>query len=290
MVDLITGKQIIVTGGEGFIGNALVERLRHHNKVVSIDNGVNSQSRARKSNVVYHKAQASEIAEFIPSNGVDLVFHLGEYSRVEPSFDRIDFIIENNFNQFSEVCSVASKCDAKLIYSASSTLFSAKAPDFSPSPYQVFKKLNVSFLNEFASLKKLNYAITYFYNAYGPGEVSDGEFSTVVGKFLDRAKRNLPLEITLPGTQRRNFTHVEDIVDGLVLVGARGNGDGYGIGCDESYSISELASLISDNFYFGPEKKGNRSDALLNTDKLRQLGWCPKRSLKHYISEELKHC
>ena len=287
MDDIISGKKIIVTGGEGFIGDYLIEKLRHQNKVISIDNGLNKENRRHRPNVEYYRADACQISDFIVGTEVDLIYHLGEYSRVEASFDRLDLIVENNFQQFCEVCKAASNSEAKLVYSASSTLFTKDEANFRPSPYQIFKHLNVIFLKEYAALKKFEYAITYFYNAYGPGEVSEGEFSTVVAKFLNRVKIGLPLQITLPGTQCRNFTHVDDIANGLIAVGLHGKGDGYGIGSDESYSIIELAGLISQNIEYLPEKAGNRHNAVLNTDKTKKLGWWAQKSLKDYISKEL---
>lgn len=288
MVDELSNKKIIVTGGEGFIGDYLIEKLRQKNTVISLDNGLNGHSRPKRPNVKYYRADADQVSDFLAVSKVDMIYHLGEYSRVEASFDRLDLVVENNFQQFAEVCKAAAKYKTKLIYSASSTLFTIGGANFTPSPYQLFKHLNVSFLNEYGSLKGLDYAITYFYNAYGPGEVSKGEFATVVAKFLDRARKGLPLQITLPGTQRRNFTHIDDIANGLIAVGLNGQGDGYGIGSGESYSIIELADLISENVEYTPEKGGNRHDAVLNIEQTRKLGWCAKKVLKDYIKQELK--
>lgn len=284
----LTNKKIIVTGGEGFIGDYLIKKLCHKNTVISLDNGLHSHNRPQRPNVEYYRADADSISDFLVGSKVDMIYHLGEYSRVETSFERLDLVVENNFQQFAEVCKAAAKYRTRLIYSASSTLFTINDANFTASPYQIFKHLNVTFLNEYASLKGLDYAITYFYNAYGPGEVSKGEFATVVAKFLNRARNGLPLQITLPGTQRRNFTHIDDIADGLIVVGLNGQGDGYGIGSEESYSIIELAELISENVEYVSEKGGNRHDAVLNTEKTRKLGWRAKKALRDYIKQELK--
>lgn len=283
------GKKIVVTGGEGFVGSSLIASLRHNNEIISIDNGINKQRRERYANVVYHASEASLIADLIEGLDVDIIFHLGEYSRVEASFGKVDLILQNNFKQFFDVCTAAANVNAKLVYSASSTIFAKEETGYEPSPYQVFKRHNVEFLRDFARFKKLDYAITYFYNVYGPGEVCEGEFATVVGKFLSLAKQGLPLEVTRPGNQRRNFTHISDIVRGLITIGEMGSGDGYGIGADESYSIIELAQLISKNIRYSEEKRGNRIDSGLTVNKTRDLGWSAKCDLKRYIAEELKN-
>jgi UDP-glucose 4-epimerase len=95
------------------------------------------------------------------------------------------------------------------------------------------------------------------------------------------------LQVVLPGTQKRNFTHVDDIVDGLIIVGEKGNGDGYGIGHDESHSVIDVARMFSDYSQVKidelPERKGNRMQGILNTKLTKLLGWKPKKNLKEYI-------
>ena len=93
------------------------------------------------------------------------------------------------------------------------------------------------------------------------------------------------LTVVAPGTQRRNFTHIEDIINALVLIGAKGQGDEYGIGSDESFSVLEVAKLFKGNIKMLPERKGNRMIAEVITSKTKALGWSAKRSLKDYINE-----
>jgi len=132
----------------------------------------------------------------------------------------------------------------------------------------------------------MNYAITYFYNVYGKKEISQGDYATVVGKFLHAKKNGIKtVNVTKPGTQKRNFTHIDDIVEGLFLVGLEGNGDGYGIGSDTSYSIIELANLFGLKIKYVPERKGNRMNAPVINHKIKELGWIEKNSLKTYINK-----
>ena len=134
----------------------------------------------------------------------------------------------------------------------------------------------------------MNYAITYFYNVYGESEISTGKYATVIAKFL-RLKKNKTeyVQIVSPGTQKRNFTHVNDIVSGLELVALKGFGDGYGIGSSESFSIIQLAKLLGLKYKLTPPKKGNRMSAELKISKTKKLGWRCKYNLKDYINKKI---
>ena len=105
--------------------------------------------------------------------------------------------------------------------------------------------------------------------------------------FKEKVKKGENLQVVLPGTQKRNFTHVDDIVDGLVIVGDKGSGDGYGIGHDESYSVMDVAMMFSNYGKVGidelPERRGNRMSGNLITEPIKLLGWYPKKNLKEYI-------
>ena len=129
----------------------------------------------------------------------------------------------------------------------------------------------------------INYAITYFYNVYGPGEISEGDYATVIGIFKDLYKKNKSLTVVKPGTQRRNFTHIDDIIKGLIMVGENGYGDDYGIGSKDSYSILEIAKMFKVGIKIIPERKGNRTNASLKTEKTKQLGWKAEKNIVDYI-------
>ena len=123
---------------------------------------------------------------------------------------------------------------------------------------------------------------------YGKREISNGKYSTVVAKFLNIKKEGgTTLPVTSPGTQRRNFTHVDDIVDGLILVALKGEGDHYGIGSPESFNILELAKMIGLQPTMMPKVKGNRATADVFSQKTIELGWSAKNNLKDYIKASL---
>lgn len=286
--------KILITGGAGFVGSNLAMKLKLKNKIVLVDNLFNAITDLTKikSDLIIDDAENIEIIckklDFTP----DYVFHLGEYSRVETSFEDIDTVLENNRRTFSRILKFSRSINAKLIYSGSSTKFSEKTPDYIQSPYELSKAENVATLNWYGALTNLKYATVYFYNVYGRNEKSYGKYSTVVAKFLKQYEDNLPLTVRLPGDQKRNFTHVEDIVDGLIRVGMQGKGDGYSIGNPKAYSIIELANLISHNQTQLPPIKGNRVSAAIDLTKMFNLGWKPCHDLEKYIEmrkDEIDH-
>ncbi len=284
---LINNKNILITGGAGFVGSHLAKRLFDYgNKVYVLDNYFTGKNSNHHKGIIYKKAQTKNIFKFYRDISLDYIYHLGEYSRVEQSYEDIDLVIEYNINSFYEVLRLAKHHNAKLIYSGSSTKFS-KDVDAVESPYSFSKRINTQLLVKYAQWFKLKYAITYFYNVYGSNEIAAGKYATVIAKFLklkkDKAKI---LTVTKPGDQRRRFTHIEDVVNGLLIVGKKGNGDDYGIGSDKNYTIFEIVDILNMKYKLTPSKKGNRLDASLKTSKTKKLGWKPKHNLKTYLINE----
>lgn len=283
-------KNILVIGGAGFIGSNLVKLLLDNKKsVYVIDNLFSGKLQNLYEGVPFKKMDAKDINEAFPNVQFECVYHLGEYSRVEQSFEDIDICLMNNTSSFPAVISYCRKNKSKLIYSASSTIF-AKGDygDSFLSPYTMSKQLNVNLLNQYAEWNNFEYAIVYFYNAYGPKEISTGKFATVIGKYLNLlANGKTTLPVTAPGTQTRNFTHVQDIVSGLKIVGERGKGDGYMIGSDHSYSILDIVKILGTDFNLTEPKKGNRIETKIDCQKIKDLGWFPKIDLKEYLENEV---
>ena len=129
------------------------------------------------------------------------------------------------------------------------------------------------------------YAITYFYNVYGEREISHGKYATLIALFIKKYKNGEKLTVVSPGSQKRNFTHINDIIDGIVLVGEKGNGDEYGIGNKQAYSILEIAKMFDSEIEILPERKGNRMSATVITSKTEALGWSAKASVSEYIKK-----
>lgn len=278
--------KILVTGGAGFVGSHLCERLvAEGNEVWSLDNYFTGRLDNHVDGVKYIHNSTMNIMELnIPS--FDTVYHLGEYSRVEQSFE--DFAQVWEFNKLGtyEVLKFVKRHMAKLVYAGSSTKF-VDEPGYIQSPYAWSKASNTEFVNRFCEWNDLKYAITYFYNVYGPRELADGHYATLIAKFAKKMKAKEKLGVVLPGTQTRNFTHVHDIVEGLMLAGKYGQGDEYGIGHPDAYSVREIAEFFGGEIIDLPARKGNRMGAPVVSEKIRDLGWEPKYDVKQYI-EDLK--
>ncbi len=279
-------KRILVTGGAGFVGSHLCERLAQdeNNDVYSLDNYFTGSTANHVANVTYIRGSTKDIAELVTFNP-DMVYHLGEYSRVEQSFDDIEKVWEFNKDGIFAVLEFVRKAGCKILYAGSSTKFGDGGLGRSASPYAWTKATNTELVINYGSWFNVPFAITYFYNVYGPREIQTGKYATLIALFKEKMKNNEPLTIVSPGTQKRNFTHIDDIIDGLVLVGEQGYGDEYGIGSGEAFSIKEIAEMFGGEIEMLPERKGNRMVADVITAKTQALGWQPKRNIKNYIQE-----
>jgi UDP-glucose 4-epimerase len=280
---------VLVTGGAGFIGSALCERLVElGHRVTSIDNYSNGDIRNHHEGVEYHTLESHQLRSLFDPSDFDYIYHLGEYSRVEQSFDDFNKVMEYNYHAFPHVVDFANDGNCKLIYSGSSTKFAVEGNGKSMSPYAYTKAQNTEYLKAFSQWNDLNHVIVYFYNVYGDHERSNGKYATVVGKFLRMYQEGAhSLPVTYPGTQLRNFTHIDDVVDGLYIAGFEGYGDGYGIGHDSKFSILELTDMFDLEADMMPPAHGNRMDGELNSKKLKDLGWEAKRNLYDYIEDRI---
>jgi len=280
----IIGCRVLVTGGAGFIGSNLCERLSLNpkNKIYSLDNYFTGSEINHISGVTYIKGDTADIDKLI-NFSPDLVYHLGEYSRVEQSFDDIERVWQFNKQGIFAVLQFCRKTKAKLIYAGSSTKFGDGGLGRSQSPYAWTKATNTELVVNYGNWFDISYAITYLYNVYGRREIATGKYATLIGLFTEHIKNGRPLQVVSPGLQQRNFTHINDIVDGLILVGERGYGDEFGIGSPESYSVLEVAEMFGGVIEMLPERKGNRMAADVITDKTKELGWAPKYNLRDYI-------
>lgn len=273
---------ILVIGGAGFIGSHLCNYYNSvDNNIVSLDNYISGSIQNHINGVEYLNMDVLNINKV--KNNFDLIFHLGEYSRVEKSLEKADFVLHNNLDPTLEILDFCRKNNSKLIYAGSSTKFADNGSNKYKSPYAFSKWKNSELIKYYCEMYDIQYAIVYFYNVYGERENSDGEFATVVAKFLSRAKKGKPLEVTSPGSQRRNFTYIEDTINALHLVAERGLGDNYGIANKKSYTIMEVAKLISDNITLVEENIANRLDSEIIIEKTAQLGWEAKYPLEDYI-------
>lgn len=281
-----SNKTILVTGGAGFIGSNLTERLVQdkNNRVISLDNYFTGSKENHIPGAEYREGHTRDIEKHVPETP-DIIYHLGEYSRVEKSFDDIGLVWDLNKIGTFAVLEFCRKRNVKIVYAGSSTKFGDGGLGRDQSPYAWTKASNTELVRNYGKWFNLPYAITYFYNVYGPREISTGSYATVIGIFKELYKQGKPLTVVSPGTQTRNFTHVNDIVSGLILVGNDGEGDNFGIGSDIKYSILDVARMFGVEVAILPERKGNRMDSDIDTGKIESLGWKPKNGLAEHIKK-----
>lgn len=277
-------KIVLVTGGAGFVGSNLCRRLvAEGHRVISLDNYFTGSELEKLSGVERRRGHTKEIDALVPETP-DLIYHLGEYARVEQSVFEPDVVHDLNVLGTRAVVEFWKKKKCKLVYAGSSTKFGDDGKTRETSPYASTKAANTELVKKVGEELGLPFAITYFYNVFGPGE-RFGTYGTVIEIFKQQYLHGSPITVVAPGTQMRNFTHVDDVVDGLILVGETGSGDEFGLGNDRAYSILEVARLFSDDIIMLPKRQGNRMQSALHTENSVALGWRAKRSLEEYIRE-----
>ncbi|MBU6491070.1 NAD-dependent epimerase/dehydratase family protein [Patescibacteria group bacterium] len=281
-------KLILVTGGAGFIGSHLCTRLvADGHRVISLDNYFTGSRENHVPGVDYREGHTKNIEKHIPETP-DLIYHLGEYSRVEISLKEPALVWDLNKDGTFGVLEFWRKYGGKLVYAGSSTKFGDGGLGRNQSPYAWTKASNTELVKNYSAWYGLPHAITYFYNVYGPRERPANEYGTVIETFRRQFLKGEPLTVNAPGTQKRNFTHVDDIIEGLVLVGAGGIGDDFGIGDERAYSILEVAQMFGGEIIMKPATAGNRMGSDIDTAKTRALGWSSKRNLADYIKQVCK--
>ena len=279
-------KKILVTGGVGFIGTNLIKRLINMGySVTSLDDYSTGIKENELNGVKYINDDIENITKF--GNEFDTCFHLAAQSRVQPSFENPQESVRVNVLGTTKLMEWAKSNNVKVIYAGSSS----KHHDPSDSPYAMTKFLGEEICKLYKKSFKVNVEIARFYNVYGPLEPLDEKFGNVIGIWQVRLNKNLPLPIVGDGNQKRDFTHVYDVIDGLLRI-SRSNiihNDAWEIGTGVNYSINELYDIFSKKFKTSsikiPEQRGNYRETLrVNDDLINLLDWRPKDRLKEYIA------
>ncbi len=282
-------KTILVTGGAGFIGSHLCERLvKDGHRVISLDNYFTGSKDNHIEGVEYREGHTKNIEKHVPEK-IDLIYHLGEYSRVAKSIEEPEIVWDLNMAGTFGVLEFWRKRKCKLIYAGSSTKMTGprgtdgvEGRDL--APYTWGKAANTELLSNYGRWYSLPYAIVYFYNVYGPRERAGvNEYGTVIETFKQNYLKGKSHEVRAPGTQTRAFTHVDDTVDGIVLVGEKGDGDEYGICAEEIFSLLDVAHMFGGEIKMLPATPTTRSSGSFDCAKIKALGWKQKYKLPSYI-------
>ena len=283
-------KLILVTGGAGFVGSNLIKYLLEKTKykILSIDN---YSSGSRKNHIIdkrvkYIKADTKDIGKVIKRPQiVKVVFHFGEFARIYQSFIQMDKCISFNSIGTNAVFNFCLINKIKLVYSATSASLGNRGKDKNLSPYAFTKAKNLELLENLKKWFNFNYEIVYFYNVYGPRQISKGSMATVIGIFENCYKKNKPLTIVKPGTQSRRFTHINDTIEICYKAWKQNLCRHYSISHKKSYSIIEVAKLFGKKIKFLPKRDGERYASALTNMNLsnkvyRHFG---KIDLREYI-------
>ena len=282
----VTDRLVVVTGGAGHVGSHLVELLvsRPGNRVLSLDNYFAGQRANHVAGAEYREGHTKDIARLVPETP-DVVYHLGEYARIAPSFDDVALVHDMNaVGTFAVVEFCRARRVQKLVYAGSSTKFATEGDGRHQNPYAFTKAVNVDLVNDYGRWFNLPYAICYLSNGFGPREQADGRYATLIAKYERLHLGGRPLPVAKPGTQQRAFTYVKDLARGIELVGLRGSGDGYTLGADRKYSVLDIAQAFGGPIEMTDDYPG-RMDAVIDTAKAKAIGFEATVDVMDYIRE-----
>jgi len=279
-------KTILVTGGAGFIGSHLCERLaKEGNTVISLDNYFTGSKENHVAGVEYREGHTKDIARLVPED-VDVVYHLGEYSRVRHSLAEPSVTFGLNLSGTLAVLEYWRDKRCKLVYAGSSTKFASRIEDGvegrNLAPYTWSKASMTDLVVQYGRWYELPYAITYFYSVYGPRERGD-QYGTLIEILHQNWLHGITHRISGSGNQKRAFTHVLDTVDGIILAGEKGEGDEFGISAAESYSLLDVARMFGGHLEYSSPTKSTRSSEAADSHKVKALGWKQKHTLEEYV-------
>jgi len=295
--------KIIVTGGAGFIGSHLVDKLiEDGNEVLVIDN----LSTGKKDNVnekaKFFEFDLSDYEKIKPIfNGVDSVFHVAAIPRIPLSIEKPLESNDANINGTLNVLVASKEAKVKrVVYSASSSAYGLQKElplreEMRPgplNPYALQKYVGELYCKIFPQIYKLPTVSLRYFNVYGSRQPKEGTYAPVIGIFLRQKKASLPLTVTGDGEQTRDFTHVSDVVKANILaMGSNkvGQGEVINIGAGKNHTINEIAKMVGGDIKYIPLPPGEMRDTLADISLARELlGWEPEVKLEQGINKLLK--
>ena len=279
---------ILVTGGAGFIGANLIKRLvKDGHNVVSIDNYSTGKEENHQEGCQYVKADIRDIVSYDTfMENPDVVYHLAALPRIQPSFEYPALTLEVAILGTLNLLEWVKEKKCRMIFAGSSSVHSGKLKN----PYTLSKNIADDLCMLYKKHFEVDVSICRFYNVYGPHQLTDGDYCTVVGIFEKQYENGEELTITGDGFQRRDFTHIDDIVDGMILTAeCETSWETIELGRGNNHSINELAKMFGCGFTYIPARPGEAKETLCNTlISKRLIGYEPTRNLEDYVKEVTK--
>ena len=275
---------ILVTGGAGFVGTNLIKQLLEDgHSVVSIDNYSTGKEKNHITGCTYIRGDISQYTNIKKYNKpVDIIFHMAAIARIQPSFKTPEKYINTNFNGTFNMVKYCVKNNIPLIYAGSSSHHSGKFKN----PYTFSKDLGEEIIQLYQKHFGLKALIARFYNVYGPNQLTEGGYTTLIGRWINNIKNGLPCEIYGDGNKRRDFTHVEDIIKGLTaIMNQNAYGYTFEFGRGKNHSVLDVANMFNIKPTYKENKPGEAQETLADYSLAKEvLGWTPEIDLQYYIN------
>jgi UDP-glucose 4-epimerase len=289
---------IIVTGGAGFVGSNMISLLlkKTRFKIISLDNysSGSKKNHIKDKRVTYLNCDTKNITRRLNKikKQIRTIFHFGEFARIYQSFLKMSECINSNTIGSHEVFNFCFLNKIKLIYSATSATIGNKGNDKNLSPYAFTKAKNLEMLENLKQWYQFKFEIIYFYNVYGPQQISTGSMATVIGIFENQYRNKQSLTVVKPGTQSRRFTHISDTINACYYAWKTNKCRHYSISNKKSYTILQVARMFNSKIKSLPARRGERYASALTSMNLsnRVYKMFGKVNLTNYIKNIIKSC
>lgn len=274
--------KILITGGAGFIGTNLIKNLLlDGHTIVSIDNYHTGLKTNHQTGATYIEFDIRNIDDYSVWGEFDMIYHLAAIARIQPSFKNPEDYFTTNATATLKIAKYCCKNNIPLIYTGSSSHHSGKFKN----PYTFSKDIGEEIIQLFQEHYNLKATIARFYNVYGPYQLLEGGYTTLIGRWINNINNNQKCIIYGNGEKRRDFTHVDDIVNALILILEKQSWNHiFELGKGKNYSIKEIADMFGCEIEYKDNKPGEALITLC-TDTLAKdlLGWEPKHNIEDYI-------
>ena len=276
--------QIVVTGGAGFVGTNLCKKLLElGHQVTSIDNYNTGKVENHIEGVRYEDFDIRKVHSYkwVYNKHPDVIFHLAAIARIQPSFENPKDYFTTNANGTLKIADYCSKNNIPLIYAGSSSKHNGKFKN----PYTFSKDVGEDIIKLYQEHFKLKASIARFYNVYGPYQLTEGGYTTLIGRWLNNIKKGIPCEIYGDGNKRRDFTHVDDIIEALIKIVDREKYDHiFELGRGKNHTVNSVAKMLGIKPIYKADKPGEAPSTLADSTEAKlHLEWDAKINLENYI-------